>query len=154
MSNTDQKPSRAANAALWTVQALLAALFLFAGAMKFIMPVAAMTQQVPVSGTFLHFIGIMELLGGFGLVLPGIFNIRRELTPLAAAGLVIIMSGAVGITLVTGTAVQALMPGAVGIIAAGVAIARWRLQSVERSRVESQERFARPSTLGTRQLAA
>lgn len=154
MSSTNQKPSRAASAALWTLQALLAVLFLFAGSMKFIMPVAAMTQQVPLSGTFLHFIGIMELLGALGLVLPGIFNVRRELTPLAAAGLVIIMSGAVGITLVTGTAAQALMPGVVGIIAAGVAIARWWLQSVERSRVESQERFARPSTLGPRQLAA
>jgi uncharacterized membrane protein YphA (DoxX/SURF4 family) len=162
MSNTDQKPSRAANAALWTVQALLAALFLFAGSMKFIMPVAAMTQQVPLSGTFLHFIGIMELLGGLGLVLPGIFDVRRELTPLAAAGLVIIMSGAVGVTLVTGTAVQALMPGVVGIIAAGVSIARWRLRPVERSRVESRGRYARPSTLdpslcsgqATRQLAA
>jgi uncharacterized membrane protein YphA (DoxX/SURF4 family) len=127
MSNTDQKPSRAANAALWTVQGLLAALFLFAGAMKFITPVAAMTQQVPVSGAFLHFIGIMEVLGAAGLILPGLLRIRPELTPIAAAGLVIIMSGAVGISLVTGTAAQALMPGVVGIIATGVAIARWRI---------------------------
>ena len=148
-------PSRTATAVLWTLQALLAALFVFAGAMKFIMPVAAMTQQLPVSGSFLHFIGIMEVLGGLGLVLPGIFKIRRVLTPLAAAGLVIIMSGAVGITLVTGTAVQALMPGVVGIIAAGVAVARWRrLELVERSGVESREPFARPSTLDARQLAA
>ena len=127
MSNTDQKPSRAANAALWTVQGLLAALFLFAGAMKFITPVAAMTQQVPVSGAFLHFIGIMEVLGAAGLILPGLLRIRPELTPIAAAGLVIIMSGAVGISLVTGTEAQALMPGVVGIIATGVAIARWRI---------------------------
>lgn len=155
MSKADQKPSRAANATLWAVQGLLAALFLFAGAMKFIMPVAAMTQQVPVSGSFLHFIGLMEVLGGLGLVLPGIFRIRRELTPIAAAGLVIIMSGAVGITLVTGTAVQALMPGVVGIIAAGVAAARWRqLAVVERSRIESRERYARPSTLDPQQLVA
>jgi uncharacterized membrane protein YphA (DoxX/SURF4 family) len=126
MPQRHSAPSRTASAVLWTLQALLAALFLFAGAMKFIMPVAAMTQQVPVSGTFLHFIGIMELLGGLGLVLPGIFRIHRELTPLAAAGLVIIMSGAVGITLATGTAAQAAMPGVVGIIAAGIAAARWR----------------------------
>jgi uncharacterized membrane protein YphA (DoxX/SURF4 family) len=147
-------PSRTATTVLWALQALLAALFVFAGAMKFIMPVAAMTQQLPVSGSFLHFIGIMEVLGGLGLVLPGIFKIRRELTPLAAAGLVIIMSGAVGITLVTGTAVQALMPGVVGIIAAGVAVARWRLGAVEKSRVEGRAARSRLSTLDPRQLAA
>jgi uncharacterized membrane protein YphA (DoxX/SURF4 family) len=154
MSQRHHAPSRTASAVLWTLQALLAALFLFAGAMKFIMPVAAMTQQVPVSGTFLHFIGIMELLGGLGLVLPGLLKVHRELTPLAAAGLVIIMSGAVGITLVTGTAAQAAMPGVVGIIAAGIAAARWRLAGVETSRVESGVVEARPSTLDPRQLAA
>ncbi len=156
-------PSRTASAVLWTLQGLLAALFLFAGAMKFIMPVEVMTQQMPVSGSFLHFIGIMELLGGLGLVLPGIFRIHRELTPLAAAGLVIIMSGAVGITLGTGTAAQAAIPGAVGIIAAGIAAARWRqLAAVEGSSVEEpalsaakgRGRYARPSTLDPRQLAA
>jgi uncharacterized membrane protein YphA (DoxX/SURF4 family) len=154
MSQRHHAPSRTASAVLWTLQALLAALFLFAGAMKFIMPVAAMTQQLPVSGTFLHFIGIMELLGGLGLVLPGLLKVHRELTPLAAAGLVIIMSGAVGITLVTGTAAQAAMPGVVGIIAAGIAAARWRLAGVETSRVESGVVEARPSTLDPRQLAA
>lgn len=147
-------PSRTASAVLWTLQALLAALFLFAGGMKFVMPVAAMTQQVPVSGTFLHFIGSMELLGALGLILPGALRIRPWLTPLAAAGLVIIMSGAVGITLVTGTAAQAAMPGVVGIIAAGIAAARWRLAEVETSRVESRVVDARPSTLDPRQLAA
>src|SRR5947208_1382624 len=77
--------------ALWTVQALLAALFVFAGSMKFIIPIETMTQQMPLPGWFLHFIGVCEILGGIGLVLPGLLRIHEELTPIAAAGLVIIM---------------------------------------------------------------
>ena len=48
---------------------------------------------------FLYFIGICEILGGLGLVLPGLTKIRRGLTPLAAAGLTIIMLGAVVISI-------------------------------------------------------
>lgn len=111
------RTSRKANISLWVAQSLLAALFLFAGAMKFIMPVAAM-QQGPVvfSGTFLHFIGVCELLGGLGLVLPGIFRTGQYLTPLAAAGLVIIMLGATVVTAVASVG-GAVVPFVVGVIA-------------------------------------
>lgn len=109
--------SRKANVSLWVAQSLLAALFLFAGVMKFVMPVAAM-QQGPVvfSGTFLHFIGVCEILGAVGLVLPGIFRIRQYLTPLAAAGLVIIMIGATAVSAVASVA-GAIVPFVVGIVA-------------------------------------
>ena len=79
---------------LWIVQVLLAALFLFAGVMKLILPLDKMTGPVPVPGLFLRFIGVCETLGALGLILPGLFRIRPGLTPLAAAGLVIIMLGA------------------------------------------------------------
>jgi uncharacterized membrane protein YphA (DoxX/SURF4 family) len=82
------------NIALWVCQALLAALFLFAGVMKFVIPVAEMTRQIALPGAFLHFVGLMEVLGGLGMILPGLLRIRTGLTPLAAAGLVIIMIGA------------------------------------------------------------
>ena len=97
---------------LWTAQTLLAALFLFAGSMKFVMPVAAMNAQSPVafSGAFLHFIGACEILGAFGLILPGATRIHRELTPLAAAGLVIIMIGATVVTLEGPQASGAIVP--------------------------------------------
>jgi len=75
------------NAVLWIVQALLAALFLFAGSMKFIMPIEEMTKQMPsMPGWFLRFIGVVEILGGLGLILPGLLRIKPGLTPLAAAG--------------------------------------------------------------------
>ena len=82
------------NIALWVVQALLAALFLFAGGMKFVMSIEEMTKQVPLPGWFLHFIGVVEVLGALGLILPWLTRIRPGLTPLAAAGLAIIMIGA------------------------------------------------------------
>ena len=88
------RSGRKLNVLLWVVQILLAMLFLFAGTMKFVMSVEEMTRQISMPGWFLHFIGVAEILGALGLILPGIFGIRRGLTPLAAAGLVIIMIGA------------------------------------------------------------
>jgi len=126
MRNTYGESSRTASGLLWALQALLAALFLFAGGMKLVTPIAALTQQVALPGPFLRFIGLAEVLGALGLVLPGLLRIRPALTPLAAAGLVIIMTGAVGVTMVTAGAVQAVMPGVVGVLAASVAIGRWR----------------------------
>jgi uncharacterized membrane protein YphA (DoxX/SURF4 family) len=112
---------------LWTVQVLLAALFLFAGVMKFITPVETMTRQMPMSGLFLHFIGAAEICGALGLVLPGALRIRPGLTPLAAAGLVVIMVGATVISLRIAPAPQALFPLVCGLLLAWVAWGRWRL---------------------------
>ena len=133
--------SRKASILLWTVQALLAALFLFAGGMKLVTPIAAMTQQVALPGPFLRFIGLAEVLGALGLILPGLLRIRPVLTPLAAAGLVIIMTGAVGVTMATMGAAQAVVPGVVGILAASIAIGRWQRETpivVGRPRLEAQ----------------
>lgn len=117
--------SKKTNALLWTIQALLAALFLFAGVMKFVMSDAQLTAQSPFSAGFIHFIGIAEIFGALGLILPGVTHIRTRLTPLAAAGLVIIMSGATVLTLSTGPG--ALFPLILGVLAAYVAYARWRI---------------------------
>jgi hypothetical protein len=76
-------------------------------------------------GWFLRFIGVAEVMGGLGLVLPGLTGIRPGLTPLAAAGLVIIMIGATVLTLATGGPAAALMPLVTGLAAAFVAHGRW-----------------------------
>jgi uncharacterized membrane protein YphA (DoxX/SURF4 family) len=115
------------NVALWIVQVLLAALFLFAGSMKLILPIAEMTKQTPLPGLFLRFLGVVEVLGGLGLILPGLLRIRPGLTPLAAAGLVIIMIGATVMTLASGPVAAALFPLVTGLLAAIVAYGRWRL---------------------------
>jgi uncharacterized membrane protein YphA (DoxX/SURF4 family) len=116
------------NIALWIVQALLAALFLFAGSMKFIMPIEEMTKQMPsMPGWFLRFIGVVEILGALGLILPGLLRIKPGLTPLAAAGLLIIMIGATVIGFMIGPASGALLPLIVAVLAAFIAYGRWRL---------------------------
>jgi uncharacterized membrane protein YphA (DoxX/SURF4 family) len=112
---------------LWIVQVLLAALFLFAGGMKLVMPIEEMTKQVPLPGAFLRFIAVAEILGALGLILPGLLRIRPGLTPLAAAGLVVIMIGATAVSLAALGAAMAVMPLVVGLLAAFVAYGRWRL---------------------------
>ena len=118
---------------LWTVQIVLAALFLFAGGVKLVTPVEEMLKQMPVAlpGWFLQFIGVCEVLGGIGLILPAALRIKPGLTPLAAAGLVIIMIGATVLTLMGGMGVTALFPLVTGILAAFVAYGRWRLAPIQ-----------------------
>jgi DoxX-like family len=113
--------------ALWIVQGLLALLFLFAGGMKLVMPIEALTEQMPLPGLFVRFIGVAEVLGAIGLILPGLLRIRPALTPLAAAGLIIIMIGATVLTLASGAVASALIPLGVGLLLAFVAYGRWRL---------------------------
>ena len=120
-------PSRKMNVVLWIVQGLLAALFMFSGVMKFVMSVEEMTRQIALPGWFLHFIGMAEILGAIGLILPGILRVRVELTPLAAAGLSIITVGATWITLAGGQGAMAIMPFVTALLSAFVAYGRWRM---------------------------
>ena len=83
---------------LWIVQAFLALVFLSAGSMKLVLPLEVLTAQTGLPGLFIRVVGVAEVLGGLGLILPGLLRIRPNLTPLAAAELVHVMLGA---TLVT-----------------------------------------------------
>src|ERR671926_387714 len=74
---------------LWIIQVLLALLFLFTGGMKLVIPpdvLASMgsPNQIPLPGWFVRFIGVCEVLGALGLLLPGLLRIKPSLTPLAA----------------------------------------------------------------------
>jgi DoxX-like protein len=113
--------------ALWIVQGLLALVFLFAGGTKLVLPLEVLTAQMPLPGRLVRFIGVAEVLGAVGLILPGLLRIRPGLTPLAAAGLVIIMIGATVLTLAGGDRALALIPLVVGLLSAFVAYGRWRL---------------------------
>jgi len=115
--------------ALWIAQGLLAAIFLFAGGVKLIMPIEEMLKQMPLPlpGWFIRFTGIVEALGALGLILPWLLRIRPGLTPLAAAGLVIVMIGATAYNLAAGDVASALITLVVGLLCAFVAYGRWRL---------------------------
>ena len=111
---------------LWSIQGLLALLFLFDGSIKLIMPIEMLMAQMslPLPGLFLRFIGTAEVAGAIGLILPGLLRIRPILTPLAACGLLIIMIGATVVTLAGGGGVSALIPLMVGLLCTFVAYGR------------------------------
>ena len=82
------------NIALWVVQVLLAAAFVVAGVLKtfqYERAEASLPWVKDVPHGLVTFIGISELLGGLGLLLPALTGILPWLTPLAAAGLAVIM---------------------------------------------------------------
>jgi uncharacterized membrane protein YphA (DoxX/SURF4 family) len=114
--------------ALWIVQIVLGLLFVFAGGAKLAMTTEQLAQAAPqLSATFMQFVAVCELLGGLGLILPSALRIMPGLTPLAAAGLVVIMIGAVTVTVLTLGPLPALLPAIVGILCAWVAYGRWRV---------------------------
>lgn len=121
------------NILLWIVQILLALLFLFAGVTKLVLPTEVLQSmqakdQVQLPILFMRFIGLCEALGGFGLILPGVFRKRQELTPLAAAGLLIIMLGAVVFTLMNNGVAMTISPLVAGLLCAFVAYGRWKVK--------------------------
>ena len=121
--------SRTLSATLWTLQSLLAVIFLFSGAMKLLAPAEMMEAQSPLPLLLVRFIGTCEVAGAFGMLLPGLLRIRPSLTPLAATGLVVLMIGATVLTptMISPDPVMALIPATVGALAAFVAYARVRV---------------------------
>lgn len=116
--------SKVRNAGLWTIQTLLAGLFLFAGGMKLIMPVQALAEVSGLPGIFMKFIAACEVLGAVGLILPVLLRIRPGLTAVAATGLAIIMIGATAVTVTRTGFAPALVPLTVGILSLTVAHGR------------------------------
>jgi uncharacterized membrane protein len=127
--------ARTANRLLWTAQIVVALIFLFAGSMKFIMPAEKM-QQGPIVFplAFMYFIGICECLGALGLILPAATRIRTGLTPLAAAGLTVIMIGATTVTVMAMGVAPAIFPAVVGVITAAIAYGRTRVAPLGEAR--------------------
>jgi putative oxidoreductase len=94
-SLSSSKRSKGLHIALWVFQVLLGAMFTMAGFGKTFTPLnelsGQMTWVTAVPEGLVRFIGVSELLGGLGLLLPSILRIKPVLTPLAAAGLAVIM---------------------------------------------------------------
>jgi hypothetical protein len=133
--------------ALWIVQSLLALLFIAGGASKLLLPIEDLTAQLPLPGLFLRFIGLAELLGGLGLIFPSLLRVRPALTAIAALELVHVMLGATLITLaVSPDPVLALIPLAVGALAAFVAYGRWRLAPLAPRHAERRRAALQPAS--------
>jgi uncharacterized membrane protein YphA (DoxX/SURF4 family) len=121
------------NILLWIIQILLALLFLFAGGTKFYYTIQQMRDagppnQILFPGWFIHFIGVCEILGALGLVLPGLLRIKPQLTALAAIGLTIIMIGAVVVTFMTFGVGGAIGNVVICLLCAFVAYGRTKLR--------------------------
>lgn len=115
------------NLALWVLQGLLAGLFAFAGAFKLFAPIDAVVAQSHMPAAFLRFVGVAELCGAIGLLLPRVLKVKPWLTPLAAAGLTVVMVGAAITTAMSDQpAATALFPAATGLLTAFVGWGRWR----------------------------
>lgn len=109
------------NVILWVLQAALAAVFGLAGVMHVTQPKEKLRPMLPWVEDFspgqLRLIGVVELLGALGLILPAVTGIAPVLTPLAATGLAITMLGAAA------THVRRREPSAVAVNVALLAIA-------------------------------
>lgn len=127
MTDATVRQRQRLNIVLWIVQILLGLLFLWAGGTKLVLPLEMLKGPVDFPGWFIRFIGVAEVLGGLGLILPGLLKIKTGLTPLAAGGLVIIMIGATAIGIIGGPISLAVIPLVCGLLAAFVAYGRWRV---------------------------
>lgn len=101
-----------------------------AGVMKSTRPIAELSKTVPWSAqipeAMVRFIGISELLGGIGLILPSLLRIKPKLTPIAAVGLVIIMALAIGYHVSKGELNVIGFNAVLGIVAAFIAWGRFK----------------------------
>ena len=118
---------------LWILQILLAAAFVMAGGSKIVTPPAdlvaqGMTWVNTVPSWAPRLIGVLEVAGGLGLILPWLTGIQPQLVRLAAVGLVLTMIGAIITHIAVGDPISATIPPLVlGILAAFVAYGRTSL---------------------------
>ncbi|MFD9949310.1 DoxX family protein [Nonomuraea sp. NPDC059023] len=124
------------NGALWFLQALWGFFFAGSGFGKVLLYDAALYEAAPravawyaaVPQTLIVFIGVVEVLGGIGLILPAMTGVKPKLTPLAAAGLALTMVLATAFHIMRGE--YALIPAnlVLGGVSAFIALGRWNLR--------------------------
>jgi len=117
------------NIVLWIVQVLLAVAFGLAGFTKLTQPIDAMVGMMPwvlaLPELLVRFIGVAELAGALGLILPGLTKIQPRLTAYAAVGLVLVMLLAIIFHLMRGEFGNIVPTIVLLALAAFVAYRRW-----------------------------
>ena len=126
-SQSSSTSSRGLRIALWSAQITLAIVFALAGGMKVSTPAADLAKMAPgFPLAFLRFIGIAELAGSIGIILPALTRIAPVLTPLAASGFVIVMASAGILHLVRGQFGELAVVVVLGALAYFVAWGRFK----------------------------
>jgi len=122
------------NILLWVLQVLFGVYFVFIGVMHFIVPPglpAMMGWMYELSPALHMFSGVAEILGGLGLILPGLTKIQTRLTYFAGSGLVLVMVGALVWHIQRGEYSNVGFNVFLAIIAGFIAYGRWRLSPLE-----------------------
>ena len=112
------------NSVLWTMQVLLALVFVIAGITKLIVPIEALSMPISLSGPMIRAIGMAEVLGAIGLVMPWGLRIMPMLTPVAATCLAVIVTGASVTTVRSEGVGPAVFPLVLTMLCAMVALGR------------------------------
>ena len=116
---------------LWTVQVLLAAVFLAHGLLLLFPPASIVDQMnASLARWFQLFIGISEILAAVGLTLPGITRIQPWLVPFSAAGLMFVMISATVFHLTRGEVSSAVTTAVLLVLLTFVAYMRWRVMPI------------------------
>ena len=114
--------------ALWIAQLVLFTVFAVTGFVKVTMPIdrlaPIMTWVTEVPPALVRFIGIAELSGALGVILPSLTRVLPRLTSLAALGLGVVMAFATVVHLASGETARASVPLVLGALAAFVAWGR------------------------------
>jgi uncharacterized membrane protein YphA (DoxX/SURF4 family) len=135
MERTEKKRSKM-NIALWILQALLALLFLNAGFLKAFKPIQEIAPTIfwapLLPEPLVRFIGISELLGAIGLILPAALKIRPQLTTVAGAGLTLVMLMANIYHISRGELFVLPMTGILLLLLAFITYGRWKLIPFDR----------------------
>ncbi len=116
------------NRVLWTVQIVMGVYFVAIGILHFVVPdgLPAQMEWMYAMSTGLHAVaGTAEILGGLGLILPGLTRIQPQLTVFAAVGLILVMAGATVWHLTRGEG-NALLNLILAAILAYIAYGRWQ----------------------------
>ena len=122
------------NIALCILQSLLGLYFFLIGIIYFVIPPglpAMMSWMYELSPTLHSVSGTLEILGGLGLILPSVTKIQPRLTPLAGAGLALVMAGALTWHLQRGEPQNMFLNVILAVIAASIAYGRWKLVPIQ-----------------------
>jgi|SRR5687768_1344272 len=132
------RPSRAVHVTLWLLQLLLAAVFLLVGHTHAVAPIEVAVARAPwvasLPVALVRFIGVAEVAGALGLLLPAATRIYPALTSLAAAGLATMMALAIPFHLVRAEMSAIVINLVLGSLAALVAWGRTRWVRIENHR--------------------
>ncbi|WIG59981.1 MAG: hypothetical protein OJF49_002729 [Ktedonobacterales bacterium] len=122
------------NIVLWIAQILLALAFLMAGIPKATQPIPILAKRLTwaadIPMPLVRFIGVAEILGAIGLILPALTQIQPWLTIAAALGLALIMLGAIIFHIARKEYAQPAMNAILLLLALLIVIGRWKLAPI------------------------